>query len=58
MIDRCSSLIYIYILYKSALDIIIKYNYTLCMQFEWDENKRKANIRKHSIDFADANDFC
>ena len=24
------------------------------MQFEWDENKRKANIEKHRIDFADA----
>ncbi len=27
------------------------------MQFEWDENKRKINIAKHSIDFADANEF-
>ncbi|MBR0253570.1 MAG: BrnT family toxin [Synergistaceae bacterium] len=24
------------------------------MQFEWDENKRKINIEKHGIDFADA----
>ena len=24
------------------------------MQFEWDENKRKANIEKHGIDFVDA----
>ena len=24
------------------------------MQFEWDENKRQANIEKHGIDFADA----
>ena len=23
------------------------------MRFEWDENKRLANIRKHSFDFAD-----
>ena len=23
------------------------------MEFEWDENKRKANIRKHGIDFVD-----
>ncbi len=23
------------------------------MQFEWDENKRLINIRKHGIDFAD-----
>jgi hypothetical protein len=24
------------------------------MDFEWDEAKRKANLRKHGIDFADA----
>ncbi|MBQ9420122.1 MAG: BrnT family toxin [Synergistaceae bacterium] len=24
------------------------------MLFEWDENKRQANIEKHGIDFADA----
>ena len=24
------------------------------MKFEWDENKRFVNIRKHGIDFADA----
>ncbi|MGE0086796.1 MAG: BrnT family toxin [Desulfococcaceae bacterium] len=24
------------------------------MQFEWDEEKRKANIRKHGFDFRDA----
>jgi hypothetical protein len=24
------------------------------MHFEWDENKRKENIRKHGFDFADA----
>ncbi len=23
------------------------------MEFEWDENKRKTNIRKHGIDFVD-----
>ena len=23
------------------------------MRFEWDENKRLANIRKHGFDFAD-----
>ena len=25
----------------------------LSMQFEWDEGKNLANIRKHKIDFAD-----
>jgi uncharacterized DUF497 family protein len=24
------------------------------MQFDWDENKRHANIRNHAIDFQDA----
>ncbi|MDR0874400.1 MAG: BrnT family toxin [Prevotellaceae bacterium] len=24
------------------------------MTFEWDENKRQANLAKHGIDFADA----
>ncbi len=23
------------------------------MQFEWDESKRKSNLRKHGIDFTD-----
>ncbi len=23
------------------------------MNFEWDENKNRSNIRKHGIDFAD-----
>ena len=24
------------------------------MQYEWDENKRRENIRKHGVDFTDA----
>ena len=33
--------------------------YTVCaynwrMSFEWDQNKAKANLKKHDIDFADA----
>ena len=24
------------------------------MEFEWDEHKRRANLRKHGIDFADS----
>lgn len=24
------------------------------MRFEWDENKRKTNLRDHGLDFADA----
>lgn len=27
------------------------------MEFEWDENKRDINVRKHDIDFADARDM-
>ena len=23
-------------------------------EFEWDENKRQANVKKHGIDFVDA----
>jgi uncharacterized protein len=26
-------------------------------RFEWDENKRKQNIRKHGLDFADAEEM-
>ena len=29
------------------------------MNFEWDENKRSSNLRKHKIDFLDAQEvFC
>lgn len=28
------------------------------MQFEWDEQKRKTNIRKHGFDFRDACKVC
>ena len=24
------------------------------MEFEWDENKRRVNLREHGLDFADA----
>jgi uncharacterized DUF497 family protein len=27
------------------------------MTFEWDEEKRRANIRKHGFDFADASEM-
>ena len=26
----------------------------MIMGFEWDENKRRSNLLKHQIDFADA----
>ncbi len=28
--------------------------YTVVMRFEWDEEKNKANVQKHGLDFADA----
>ncbi len=28
--------------------------YILLMKFTWDENKRQANLKKHQLDFADA----
>ena len=27
------------------------------MQFEWDEAKRRANLEKHGLDFADLGEF-
>jgi uncharacterized protein len=27
------------------------------MKFEWDETKNRANIRKHGLDFADAEEM-
>jgi uncharacterized DUF497 family protein len=29
------------------------FGYNLYREFEWDENKRLSNIRKHGIDFVD-----
>lgn len=28
--------------------------YIECMNFEWDETKRRSNLLKHGVDFADA----
>jgi len=30
------------------------YIYTGDVNFEWDEEKRRQNLRKHSVEFADA----
>ncbi len=38
----------------SSLDVVTYCRYTLATDFEWDEAKRKANARKHGLDFADA----
>ena len=27
------------------------------MEYEWDENKRRSNIKKHGFDFADAKEL-
>ena len=37
-----------------ALDVTSKCNYNNYMEFEWDNIKRKLNIKKHGIDFVDA----
>ena len=33
------------------------YNTILKMKYEWDENKRVANLAKHGVDFIDAEHF-
>ncbi len=35
------------------LDVTPKCNYSYCMEFEWDNTKRKLNIKKHGIDLVD-----
>jgi len=30
------------------------YTYNIFMKFEWDEAKQQTNLRKHHLDFADA----
>ncbi|MDM8517689.1 BrnT family toxin [Desulfobacterales bacterium HSG16] len=37
-----------------ALDVLSKCSYNIGMNFEWDDIKRKSNIKKHGIDFIDA----
>ncbi len=34
----------------SVLDYVHDYGYNKGMNFEWDENKREANIAKHGLD--------
>ena len=36
---------------RQPLDAITICNYNTHVRFEWDEAKRRANIRKHGIDF-------
>ena len=36
------------------LDVLSKSNYNTDMNFEWDDAKRKINIKKHGIDFIGA----
>jgi len=37
-----------------ALDVFTISAYNQVVKFKWDEQKNKANIRKHGLDFADA----
>jgi uncharacterized DUF497 family protein len=39
---------------NSGIDIFTKCKYTEAMKFEWDEEKRLANVVKHGVDFTDA----
>ena len=36
------------------LDVLTQCNYNVVMAFEWDDTKRKSNIKKHGIDFINA----
>ena len=38
---------------RKALDAVTICNYNSDVRFEWDEAKRRANVRKHGIDFVD-----
>jgi uncharacterized DUF497 family protein len=37
-----------------GIDIFTKCKYTEAMKFEWDAEKRLANVVKHGVDFTDA----
>jgi len=37
-----------------GIDIFTKRKYTEAMKFEWDEEKRLANVIKHDVDITDA----
>ena len=37
-----------------GIDIFTKCKYIEAMKFEWDEEKRLANVVKHRVDFTDA----
>nr|WP_283755522.1 BrnT family toxin [Roseofilum acuticapitatum] len=39
--------------YKPAITLDLQYRSASIMEFEWDEAKRLANLRKHGIDFID-----
>jgi len=36
------------------LECNYKWHYNVTMKFEWDETKRRENLAKHGLDFADA----
>ena len=39
---------------SSALESYIRCAYNYRVSFEWDEEKRRLNLRKHRVEFADA----
>ena len=36
------------------MDSEVKYIYNKIMSFDWDDTKRRANLRLHALDFVDA----
>jgi uncharacterized DUF497 family protein len=38
---------------STPLDVVTLRNYSSPMEFQWNESKRKVNLRKHGIDFID-----
>lgn len=35
------------------IDVTSNCSYSPCVRFEWDPRKRRSNLRKHRVDFAD-----
>lgn len=40
--------------YAALVDVCIRCAYTSLVSFEWDDEKRRSNLRKHGVEFGDA----
>ena len=40
-------------MFLGSLDVFTKCKYIILVNYEWDEAKNRANIRRHKIDFVD-----